>query len=108
MSDKRSELDRIVDDEGKLPRHAWPGGYAISYICEDGGVVCAKCANEWWASNEDGASWYGAQPRSSFIHWEGIALNCESCTEEIASEYGDPNEDEDERSKWREHFGPTR
>ena len=24
--------------------YAWPGGYALQYLCDDGGVLCHQCA----------------------------------------------------------------
>lgn len=24
--------------------YAWPGGYAVVYVCDDGAALCAKCA----------------------------------------------------------------
>ena len=26
--------------------YAWPGGYAVAFICDDGGVLCPTCAKE--------------------------------------------------------------
>jgi len=34
------------DEAGKLPAYAWPGGYAIAYLCADGEWLCATCAND--------------------------------------------------------------
>ena len=28
-----------------LPSFAWPGGYALAYVDDDGSVLCADCAN---------------------------------------------------------------
>ncbi len=47
--------------------HAWPGGYQITYIVKDGGVL-----------------------------WEGPPIYCDHCDHEITFEYGDPDaEDQD-------------
>jgi hypothetical protein len=33
-------LQEIKDqNEGKIPSHAWPGGYPLYYITKDGGVL---------------------------------------------------------------------
>lgn len=34
------------DSEGKLPAYAWPGGYAVAYVCNDGEYLCATCVND--------------------------------------------------------------
>ncbi len=30
----------------ELPAYAWPGGYAIAYLVDDGEFLCAKCVND--------------------------------------------------------------
>ena len=35
-------------DTNEFPAYAWPGGYAIAYVADDGETICAKCVN-----NED-------------------------------------------------------
>lgn len=39
------EIERIVGREpGKpWPKYAWPGGYAIFYLADDGELICAEC-----------------------------------------------------------------
>ena len=37
---------RIIGEDGKLPPFAWPGGYDVLYLCDDGEFVCAGCAQE--------------------------------------------------------------
>ena len=41
-----TDIKMIQDEEGNLPQWAWPGGHPIFYLAQDGGVLCAKCANE--------------------------------------------------------------
>lgn len=31
--------------DGRLSAFAWPGGYAIAYVVDDGALLCATCAN---------------------------------------------------------------
>ncbi len=38
--------DYRVTDGGNLPAYAWPGGYAIAYVCNDGETLCADCVND--------------------------------------------------------------
>ncbi len=39
------DMDAIRDQDGKLPKYAWPGGYAVAYVADDGEYLCADCAN---------------------------------------------------------------
>jgi hypothetical protein len=32
------------DDDGQLSQWAWPGGYPLYYMVEDGGALCPTCA----------------------------------------------------------------
>lgn len=82
------------DDNGKLPAYAWPGGYPIIYICDDGGVLCPACANGENGSEaytgeyqpELGRDWHIA---GSQVHWEGPAEHCAHCNAIIESAYGE-------------------
>lgn len=74
-----------------LPSFAWPGGYQILYLMADGDILCADCANENSVSPEhEDASW---RLEGSFVHWEGPPMSCDHCNSELASEYGDPEEE---------------
>lgn len=35
----------VRDDDGKFPKYAWPGGYAIAYVADDGEFLCGDCVN---------------------------------------------------------------
>ncbi len=39
------EASKVRDENGELPSHAWPGGYIVYYVYQDGGQCCGKCAN---------------------------------------------------------------
>lgn len=73
--------------------HAWPGGYEIHYYVHTGEELCHNCANNnlRLTIDPDIHDWYIV---ASAIHWEGPPLICSHCGREIASAYGDP-EDED-------------
>jgi hypothetical protein len=88
MSEPKAELQRLSD--GSLPFHAWPGGYTLVYLCADGEVICAKCANEWAGDREQ---WQGQEPIAADAHWEGPDLECANCNAGMPSEYGDPEEE---------------
>lgn len=82
------------DSDGTFPSYAWPGGYPVIYICDDGGTLCPACAN---GQNGSGASPDSNDPSwrliASDIHWEGPDEYCDHCGEAIPSAYGDPEED---------------
>jgi hypothetical protein len=41
----REAIEQRVGKESgqKWPAYAWPGGYAIAYLCADGESLCADC-----------------------------------------------------------------
>lgn len=86
-----SALDATRDKSGKLPAIAWPGGYSVLYLADDGGTFCAACAN---GENDSDAS-ADAEPSSGwrivggYVHWEGAPEYCAHCHAELQSEYGD-------------------
>ena len=47
--DARADIERQVGkdpDERWWPNAAWPGGYAIAYVTDDGDELCAACMDE--------------------------------------------------------------
>ncbi len=78
-----------VDKDGKYPSYAWPGGYAILYLCKDNETICAKCANEWLS---DPDSTEDEDIECGYIDWEGMGTYCASCNEHLPSEYGEVEE----------------
>ena len=77
-------LDEIRDEStGKLPAYAWPGGYPIIYLTQDGLTVCP------WCANKDDTS----DPASAWqVFYEGPAERCDDCNIIIESAYGDPDD----------------
>jgi len=73
------------DDDGRFSAYAWPGGYPIFHLCDDGGCLCAKCAND--PSNpvhtdEPNDGW---RIVGSDINWEDTDLLCDHCAIAIES-----------------------
>lgn len=79
------EWDDIRGADGKLPAYAWPGGYPLVYITEEGLTVCALCASKDDDETSDPVVGYQ-------VHWEGEAETCEDCGAEIESAYGEVEE----------------
>ena len=66
---------------------AWPGGYPIFAITDDGGAICRHCAKteaESIDSAYPGDGWHliGLQ-----INWEDCDLICDHCGKNIESAY---------------------
>lgn len=40
-------LEKLTGDkEGQYPHFAWPGGYAMAYVMDDGEFLCATCVTD--------------------------------------------------------------
>lgn len=88
---------------GELPSQTWPGLYPLLYLMEDGGIICADCANQKNGSlAEEGADDPQWNIVDQFIFHDGEPIECAHCNEEItpADYAGDVSADEDERCDW--------
>lgn len=64
---------------------AWPGGYPIVYVCDNGDTLCADCQTLAIVGEISGPV---GQPD---VYYEGPAIRCDHCNCEIESAYGDPS-----------------
>lgn len=69
---------------------AWPGGYPLYLVCEDGGCLCFKCARQAYptlarAWRSDVTSW---KVVACEVNWEDTGLTCDHCNEPIPAAYG--------------------
>lgn len=75
---------------------AFPGGYSILYLAEDGGIFCADCAR---GENGSDAAIGSDDPQwnivDAYVHWEGPPTHCDHCAKVCESEYGDPDDPQD-------------
>lgn len=72
-----------------FPSFAWPGGYTIEYVTDDGSVLCADCAREAVICDRE------------TLHYdtydEGPDVECDGgCGHMLESSYGDPDAEEEE------------
>ena len=75
--------------------YAWPGGYPLFFICDDGGVLCCACVNSERRNilesiagkHSDGWRVVGMD-----INYEDADLTCDHCNERIESAYAEPDE----------------
>lgn len=71
---------------------AWPGGYPLYFICDDGGVLCHKCVKverRNILSSVARHSQDGWRVVATDINWEDSHLECEQCGKHIESAYGE-------------------
>lgn len=89
-----SALSEIRDSEGRVPKYAWPGGYPMAFLVDDGEVLCADCVNDPSNPVHEGGEADGWRVEGYVVHWEGGPLTCSHCNVEIPSAYGDPDEED--------------
>lgn len=72
--------------------YAWPGGYPLFFICDDGGALCCKCARSEarriMESVRDRQS-DGWRVVGMDINWENVEAHCDHCNGTIESAYGE-------------------
>ena len=90
--EKITETSELVNVKtGELPYNVSVGGYGLTYIgAYFDNVLCAECANQWTLEG------IMEEVEGGFVYWEGAPLICESCNCAIESEYGDPDEPDEE------------
>ena len=80
-------------DDARKPtsRFAWPGGYPIYAVMDDGALLCHECLQE--DEVHEGGDADGWRFETAEIFWEGPAEHCGHCGTLLDSAYGDPDED---------------
>lgn len=72
--------------------YAWPGGYPMYLICDDGGALCFKCARKEARNifesiaNRARDGW---RVVATDINYEDSELFCDHCSDQIESAYGE-------------------
>ncbi len=85
------EIKRAIRD-----KYAWPGGYPLYLVCDDGGSLCIECSKKEYRqivysirhNVRDGWKVEGVN-----INWEDTYLCCDHCGEKIESAYGEQQEE---------------
>lgn len=73
-------------------KYAWPGGYPLFIIMNDGGALCIDCVRAEWRNvarstvNGDNDGWRAA---AADINWEDAFLHCDHCGGRIESAYAE-------------------
>ena len=76
---------------------AWPGGYPLYAIMDDGGALCVKCLKSEFSLiarstiQSHNHSWPvdGWSAHVIDINWEDAALYCDHCNKRIESAYAE-------------------
>lgn len=91
---RKTQLLRDVRSYARSP-YAWPGGYPLILIMDDGECLCAKCARVEYRAisfatrNDDRTGW---QASGVDVYWEGEPIYCAHCNATIESAYGPVDE----------------
>lgn len=78
--------------------YAWPGGYALHFLCEDGEAVCFNCAHKKARSIMESIAKHQQNVRDDWrtiaceINYEDNDLQCANCNSRIEPAYGDSDE----------------
>jgi hypothetical protein len=82
-------VSQITGAMGQYPAFTSVGGYSLFYATESNNAVCASCVNtEESFQTEDSPDTNIAK---CDVHWEGSAIECSCCGENIESSYGEPD-----------------
>jgi hypothetical protein len=82
-------LDAIRDKDGQLPSFAWPGGYPMFYVMDDGEALCPTCANDPSNPVHEGGQADGWRIEGYDINYEDASLFCAHCSKRIESAYAE-------------------
>lgn len=72
--------------------YAWPGGYPLFFVCDDGGALCFECAHAERRQILESIAYAlrdGWRVSAVMVNWEDETLCCDHCSQRIASAYGE-------------------
>ena len=72
-------------------KYAWPGGYPLFIVCDDGAALCPDCAKKEYRqiAHDTVKNWRGTGRNAigAEINWEDTSLYCDHCGNSIESAY---------------------
>lgn len=74
-----------IDPQQRIPKYAWPGGYPLYAIAQDGEPICISCVNsipEFIDVDDPQWNIVGVT-----VNWEDPVLECASCNDPIECAY---------------------
>ena len=77
-----------IDQGEQWPAYAWPGGYPLVYVMDDGEVLGAECMNDPSNPVHFGGDRDGWRVEGVGVLYEGPAVQCAHCGRTIESAYG--------------------
>ncbi len=88
------EIKSVADYKATIRngRFAWPGGYPLYLLCDDGAALCFACARKEAQqiipaiANKERNGW---RVVACDVNYEDTDLHCEHCSERIESAYAD-------------------
>ena len=108
----QKEIVTYAKEHGTIPHYAWPGGYPLEYVTNDGSILCPECTEQivkdWLTQGETDYSdldddtidalydkvdlfrYKSDLPTMCAPYYEGPTMFCNECNAEIGSAYGDP------------------
>jgi hypothetical protein len=69
--------------------YAWPGGYPLYAVTDDGGALCKKCCKEEANSIAESTEGDGWHINSLTVNYEDGDLHCDHCSDRIESAYAE-------------------
>jgi hypothetical protein len=87
------QLIPLIDSkDGTVPAFAWPDGYPLFYLANDGETLCPKCVNAnvraILESTLEGAR-DGWAVEAVDVNWEDAEMFCANCNTRIPSAYAE-------------------
>ena len=77
----------IRERDGSVTKYAWPGGYTVYYLANDGEPFCADCVQNESGIHEGGDA-DGWRIDGNNINYEDNDLFCCNCDAPIPASYG--------------------
>jgi hypothetical protein len=85
----QSKSLRLADQLSASP-YAWPGGYPLFAITNDGAALCKHCAKSERSSIGTTTGSDGWTVEALDVNWEDPDLFCDHCGTHIESAYAEP------------------
>ena len=85
----QSKSLRLADQLSTSP-YAWPGGYPLFAITNDGAALCKHCAKSERSSIGTTTGSDGWTVEALDVNWEDPDLCCDHCGARIESAYAEP------------------
>jgi len=76
----------------RVGRYAWPGGYPLYFVCDDGAALCCDCVANNRRQILDSIAHNrrdGWRVVAQDVNWEDDLLLCDNCSDHIESAYGE-------------------